>query len=272
MDGVKVVRRAAQNPGPVPDLEAPGVRAALIDLRAVLDRLQAADDHRRHFLATYVRTTEAVGAQIHRAGFEDPVWVDRWDGAFAQLYLDALAAFERDPACAARPWRAALGADPSTPPLQLVLLGMNAHINYDLPQALLAVIDDAQFHDAVLLTRRRRDHERIDDVLAARVAAEDVELRAAARDGGMPRPTAWDRVKTPVNRWATKRFLPESRRKVWHNATVLQAARQRGPAAYRTVLAELELLTAARVNDLLAPGNVLLRVAAAGFGVTLPPA
>ncbi len=36
-------------------------------------------------------------------------------------------------------------------------------------------------------------------------------------------------------------------------------------------LAELEVLSAARVADLLAPGQVLLRLAVAGFGVTLPP-
>ena len=36
-------------------------------------------------------------------------------------------------------------------------------------------------------------------------------------------------------------------------------------------LAELEVLSAARIADLLAPGQVLLRLAVAGFGVLLPP-
>jgi hypothetical protein len=36
-------------------------------------------------------------------------------------------------------------------------------------------------------------------------------------------------------------------------------------------LAELEVLAAARIADLLAPGQVLLRLAVAGFGVVLPP-
>ena len=36
-------------------------------------------------------------------------------------------------------------------------------------------------------------------------------------------------------------------------------------------LAELELVSAARIVDLLAPGQVLLRLAVAGFGVVLPP-
>ena len=36
-------------------------------------------------------------------------------------------------------------------------------------------------------------------------------------------------------------------------------------------LAELEVLSAAKVADLLEPGQVLLRVAFSEFGVTLPP-
>jgi hypothetical protein len=35
-------------------------------------------------------------------------------------------------------------------------------------------------------------------------------------------------------------------------------------------LAELELLAAAKIADLLRPGQVLLRLAMTGFGITLP--
>jgi hypothetical protein len=52
---------------------------------------------------------------------------------------------------------------------------------------------------------------------------------------------------------------------------VLAVARRDGEAAYPPRLAELERLATARVADLAAPGPVLLRLAAHGFGVTLPP-
>ena len=45
-----------------------------------------------------------------------------------------------------------------------------------------------------------------------------------------------------------------------------------GPQEYAVRLAELELLSAAKIADLLRPGQVLLRLAVAGFGVSLPPA
>ena len=51
-----------------------------------------------------------------------------------------------------------------------VLLGINAHVNNDLPQALLAVISDDDFAEPGVVDRRRRDHERIDGVLARALA------------------------------------------------------------------------------------------------------
>ena len=51
---------------------------------------------------------------------------------------------------------------------------------------------------------------------------------------------------------------------------VLAGARRRDPAGYAQRPAELERLPAARVADLTRPGNVLLRLAARGFGVILP--
>ena len=82
---------------------------------------------------------------------------------------------------------------------------------------------------------------------------------------------ALDRVMIPVNRAASRRFLREARAKVWHNTRALQAARLAGPEAYARRLGQLEVLSAARIADLLRPGQVLVRLAVAGFGVTLPP-
>ena len=100
-------------------------------------------------------------------------------------------------------------------------------------------------------------------MLAERVGAEDDELAASG-----PR-TLLDQLLTPLNRLSSQRFLRESRQKVWHNTVELQRARRLG--SYPQRLAELELLSAAKIADLLRPGQVLLRLALTGFGVTLPP-
>jgi hypothetical protein len=228
-----------------------------------LDRLPADRQHRTAFLGTYLRTTVAVGKAVDDGGFEDPAWVERWDVAFAELYLQAHDADLAGAPTVPRPWRLAFDAPAELPALRHVLLGINAHVNYDLPQAMLAVISPDDFTDPVLVARRQRDHERIDKVLAGRVAAEDDQLSTEQ--------TMLDRLLRPLNRLSSKRFLREARQKVWHNVGELHAARLIGPDAYQKRLGELEVLSAARIADLLAPGQVLLRLAVAGFGVVLPP-
>src|SRR3954447_1598882 len=239
------------------------VESVVRSMQDRLDGLTPEQEHLREFLGTYQRTTLAVGKAVDGGTFEDPAWVERWDVAFAELYLVALDA-HLGSGTPSRPWRLAFDAPPDLPALRHVLLGINAHVNYDLPQALLAVISDDDFADSSLMATRRRDHERIDGVLAGRVAAEDAELAVHGR-------TLTDRLLQPLNRLSSKRFLRESRMKVWHNTTELQTARLTGPDAYAERLGELEVLSAARIADLLAPGQVLLRLGGGGVRGGLPP-
>ena len=100
-------------------------------------------------------------------------------------------------------------------------------------------------------------------ILASRVTAEDQAI------GG--RRSVLDRLLTPANRLSSRRFLHEARQKVWLNVAELQQARLDGADVYYARLEELEVLSAAKIADLLRPGQVLLRLAMTGFGVTLPP-
>lgn len=239
------------------------IAAVIQRMQDRLDTLPARLAHHRVFLSTYQRTTRAVGEAVADGRFEDPGWVEQWDVVFADLYLEALDAELSPGQSPARPWRLAFGASSDLHPLRHLLLGINAHINFDLPQALLGVISDSELADPRLIGSRRRDHERIDSVLATRVSAEDQEL-------GGPR-SVLDQLLAPLNRAASRRILREARQKLWHNALELASARQAGPKLYGRRLAELELLSAAKVADLMTPGQVLLRLTIAGFGVTLPP-
>jgi hypothetical protein len=240
------------------------VAALIARMDGLLAVLEDGGDPGRFFLGTYLRTTRAVAAALRAGVFEDAEWVARWDVDFAGLYLDALEAHRVDPARPAAPWRRAFGAEPALPPEAHVLLGMNAHINYDLPQSLVRVIPPEDFAVPDRLALRRRDHERIDGILATRVAEEDLALELA---GG--RRTPLDRALAPANRGASRLFLRESRRKVWANAHALHRARQAGPDVHARRLAQLEAAADARVADLLRGGPVLLRLAVRGFGVTL---
>ena len=241
------------------------IDALIARMEALLGPMQASSDPRRFFHATYLRTTRAVRDALRGGRFGDPDWVERWDVAFADLYLDALRA-DSAGGPVPGPWAIAFRTGrerPDAPALRHVLLGMNAHINYDLPQALLAVISGPEFGDPALLGRRRADHQRIDEVLSQRVGAEDAELASTA-----PR-SAVDAALAPLNQAASRRFLREARAKVWDNTIELNAARWLGAAAYAERLGDLEALSAARVAELVRPGQVLLRLAVHGFGVRL---
>ncbi|GAA2994635.1 hypothetical protein GCM10010519_29850 [Streptomyces lactacystinicus] len=129
------------------------------------------------FNRIYLTVTQAVRDRLDRGCFVDPRATAELDVVFAGYYLRAVAADaagREPPAC----WRPlfALRAHPGVHPLQFALAGMNAHIQHDLP---LAVVD----------TCRRRgcepaaveeDYHRINRVLA--------EVETAVREQLMPGP------------------------------------------------------------------------------------
>ena len=247
------------------------IDALLARMDGLLAPMVTSNDERRYFLAVYTRTTAAVRDELAHprlGGFVNPAWTERWDLAFAELYLEALERWNED-GTAPGPWQVAFalaGSEPRVPPIRHLLLGMNAHINFDLPQALLAVISDAEFDDPSVIERRATDHAHIDAILASRVPEEDRLLQVSEQPGDR---TLIDRLMTPFNRRATTRFLKEARAKVWRNARALSLARRDGPAPLRARVLELGELSAGRVADLGRPGNVIRRLARDGFGVLL---
>lgn len=241
----------------------------IAEMDAVNERLIADDDERQYFHGAYLRSTRAVMADADAGRFDDPEWAERWGLAFAQLYMDAFNAWEaNDPTPG--PWQVAfdVSRDPKIPPVRHALLGINAHINYDLPQALLAVITDDDFDDPDVMARRAADHAHVDSILVKRVPEEDQRIVTLEDPGDR---NFVDGLMQPFNRAGTKKFLKEGRDKVWRNTSQLSAARRQGPEAYAAELAVLEGLCEERVADLVTPRYVIMRLARRGFGVTLPP-
>lgn len=231
-------------------------------------RLSSSDDPRRFFHMAYLRSTKSVMKEVVEDGFVDSAWAESWGIAFANLYLEALEAWDRGED-APGPWQVAFDAsqDHDLEPLTHVLLGINAHINYDLPQALLAVITDEEFGNEAVLRKRAADHAHVDSILAGRVSDEDRNLEMAEQPGTR---SMLDTLLRPAYRVGTRRFLKEGREKVWRNARSLSAARRQGPEELSREMAVLERLCRKRVADLITPRFVLLHLAIHGFGVVLP--
>jgi len=111
---------------------------AIVLMRAVCGAL-APSDGLGSFARLYLAVTEAVGVELVRGRFRDERFVAALDVAFANLYFDAVAASIGDPARVPRAWEPLLEARRRRRVLaiQFALAGMNAHINRDLPVALV---------------------------------------------------------------------------------------------------------------------------------------
>ena len=118
------------------------------------------------FNGMYLDVTRQVNSRLGQGFFADPDFMTRLDVTFANLYFAAAGA-AGDPAAAPLAWRPLmeLRAEAGIEPIQFALAGMNAHINHDLPIALvstcqaLATSPQAAPHFA--------DYQKVDQLLDA---------------------------------------------------------------------------------------------------------
>lgn len=125
---------------------------------------------RAYFAALYRAVTIRVRTGIASGLFDDGARMNRFDTAFGNRYFAALDLLEAD-APPPRAWRVAFAAEarPATTIIQHVLLGVNAHINFDLP---FAAVEAAPGSALPLLWN---DYDTINGILAA-VFAEVQDL------------------------------------------------------------------------------------------------
>src|SRR5437660_945212 len=107
-------------------------------MRGMANRIPASDGVAR-FNHLYLEETVAVDTATHTAGFGDPEFISALDVVCAGRYfaaVDAVRAGQQPP----RSWAPLFAArgDPRIAPIQFALAGMNAHINHDLPLALVS--------------------------------------------------------------------------------------------------------------------------------------
>src|SRR5215469_8286063 len=91
------------------------------------------------FNRMYLEVTKAVSSDLSQGFFADPAFMAKLDVTFANLYFAAAQAADT-PAAVPAAWRplAELRGAAGVEPIQFALAGMNAHINHDLPVAVVA--------------------------------------------------------------------------------------------------------------------------------------
>ncbi len=181
--------------------------------------LQKCEDHRAVFQRVYLLMTQEMQRRLASDFFQDPVWMERVLVVFARYYFNAMDAYEAGQSCPPA-WELAfrLAAAKQGFVLQDALLGINAHINSDLPMVLYMILnEDNAWPDARIMLRRRQDHERINDVLADLVDLAQDEL--AYHYARFIR--VIDHIMGRKDESLSKFILTHCRTNVWYNAELL---------------------------------------------------
>jgi hypothetical protein len=233
------------------------VDAVIREMRRRFDPLAAACDHDSIFSLAYLRTTEEYRRTIEDPTFfEDTAFVNHEDVVFARLYFDAFDDWHTGRRAAVPPaWAIAFqaAADRSMPASGNLSLGINAHVQRDLPFALAAI--GLVKPDG---SSRKRDHDRV-NVFLNRVT-DDLYAEIARRfdptidDGDLP--------GTTLDNAALFQIIPTWREIAWRNAERLAGANSAEERA--EVAASIEAYAASQAEAIrLASGYGPLRNSAA---------
>ena len=207
--------------------------------------LDRACDHNEMFALMYLRTTEEYRESALTPGFfTDPNFINHQDAGFAKQYFDAWDAFrDGDLAEVPEAWQISIrSADQKkVSGTGNMLLGMNAHVNRDLPHILAAV--GLVKPDG---SSRKPDHDKVNEFLNRVI--QPLFAEAAARfdptvDDGQVQGTTMDET-------ATLQLLVGWREQAWRNAEALVNAPT--PEARALVEEEIERVAALEANLIVA--------------------
>jgi hypothetical protein len=218
----------------------------VIALMRAIDGELANGDGLKWFNLLYLTVTEGVQERSATLQWENPRWLERLDVSFAALYFSALAAFLGNQGRVARCWLPLLESrgKRGITRVQFAFAGINAHINHDLP---IAVVQTSRESGSAPKrgSREHRDFERVNEILD--VAQEQAKQFIATGIVGLideDLGTLDDRIAGFAVR--------KARETAWSNAQILWRL-SRTPALREDFLINLDRLVALGSRGLLVP-------------------
>jgi hypothetical protein len=219
------------------------LKATLKELARIADDTARSCSHDAVFARAYLRMTQTYGWSRDIPGYyEDVPFANHQDAVFAKYYTDAYYAYRSgDRATVPEAWRIAFDAsrDSRVSGTGSLLLGMNAHINRDLPFVLAAVGLVAPDGSS-----RKPDYDAVERWLYT--ATEPMLAEIGARFDS----TADDRNDPFGLSYLTLfQFVSGQRESAWRNAEALLSAPT--PEARALVAAKIEAEAASTARTLL---------------------
>jgi len=201
-----------------------------------IDAALPAGDGLACFNRMYLQVTQQVNRELGEGIFADAEFMARLDVTFANFYFAAVNA-SASPSTAPLAWRPLIqqrnGA--GIEPIQFALAGMNAHINHDLPLAVVATCTDLGTEPSA--GTHLADYQKVDRLLDA---AEQAVRQAFETSPEL----AVDHHLQAVNNLICNWTINSARDLAWTNALLLWELRT-NPAARDLFLDSLAAGTAA---------------------------
>jgi len=227
----------------------------------VIDRLRAIESASPPangvacFARLYREVTEGVNAELEHRAVADARFIAELDVCFAGLFFSAFDAHHRKPGSEPPAWRPLFAGQSArgVAPLQFALAGMNAHINRDLPVALVTTCR-ALTLDLSETTPEHADFVRVNTLLAQveqKIKRSYVTGWLAAVDRLVHR---FDRIDDVVAMWDVAR----ARDAAWTNAQALWALHG-DPALESEFLGTLDRMVGLASRGFLIPADSLLQ-------------
>ncbi|MCB2206598.1 hypothetical protein KQI65_17785 [bacterium] len=185
-----------------------------------ISQWSACADDRSIFLQCYSMMTANTLKEIELGGFRDGPWVESLLNRFAEYYFNALDAYELHDGSAPAVWQHAhdITIMPGTLPVQHLLLGVNAHINYDLVLTVTELLrEEGEETDSDQLAIRYQDYAHVNTIIANTIdAVQDTILNPS-----MLSMRVLDTIMGRMDEALIARSLRSWRERVWVTAIAL---------------------------------------------------
>lgn len=179
------------------------------------DNWEKCGDQRYIFQRCYGLMSRNMIKAIADRRFADGPWVERLMQDFASYYFEALELYENHDPRTPAVWRQVhiAAQEKSLHVVQHLLLGVNAHINYDLP---LALYDGLQREWASMTETdrqiRKADHETVNQIIGETIdSVQDIVIEPRS-----PFMALVDRLMGRVDEWLLSKLITAWRADVWH--------------------------------------------------------
>ena len=222
-------------------MQATNIDDVLVKLKDIIDSHRDRGSPLAFFPAVYRATTARVRAGIQNGTFADGARMERLATTFANRYL----ATQDAPLAGGKAWQVSFTAAnrQHTMILQHVLLGMNAHINFDLPLAVIATANGGNIADL------EQDFQAINRILAALLDPVQATI-----DRFSPLLNILDRVGGRTDEELVTFSVNNARDEAWHEATRLA---QESPEQRARSILSLDRRVALLAQHIIVPDGAL---------------